>query len=46
MKKRFKGIQVSSGNSFVHETESQVILGDSSVIFQNDSAFLDDYSAL
>ena len=26
MQKTFKGIQVSSGNSFVHETESQVIL--------------------
>ncbi len=29
MKKTFKGIQVSSGNSFVHETESQVILNGS-----------------
>jgi len=29
MKKSFKGIQVSSGNSFVHETESQVILNGS-----------------
>ena len=27
--KAFKGIAVSSGNSFVHETESQVILNDS-----------------
>jgi 3-hydroxyisobutyrate dehydrogenase len=29
MKKTFKGIQASSGNSFVHETESQVILNGS-----------------
>ena len=29
MNKTFKGIQVSSGNSFVHETESQVILNGS-----------------
>ena len=29
MKKTFKGIKVSSGNSFVHETESQVILNGS-----------------
>jgi len=29
IKKTFKGIQVSSGNSFVHETESQVILNGS-----------------
>jgi len=29
MQKTFKGIQVSSGNSFVHETESQVILNGS-----------------
>jgi len=29
MNKAFKGIQVSSGNSFVHETESQVILNGS-----------------
>ncbi len=29
MSKTFKGIQVSSGNSFVHETESQVILNGS-----------------
>ena len=29
MNKIFKGIQVSSGNSFVHETESQVILNGS-----------------
>jgi len=29
MNKTFKGIQVSSGNSFVHETESQVILSGS-----------------
>jgi len=29
MKKTFKGIQISSGNSFVHETESQVILNGS-----------------
>tara|TARA_B100000029_G_scaffold13792_1_gene14505 strand:+ start:118 stop:1059 length:942 start_codon:yes stop_codon:yes gene_type:complete len=29
LKKAFKGIQVSSGNSFVHETESQVILNGS-----------------
>ena len=26
LKKTFKGIAISSGNSFVHETESQVIL--------------------
>ena len=29
MNKTFKGIQISSGNSFVHETESQVILNGS-----------------
>jgi len=29
MNKTYKGIQVSSGNSFVHETESQVILNGS-----------------
>ena len=29
MKKAYKGIAVSSGNSFVHETESQVILNGS-----------------
>ena len=29
MKKTFQGIKVSSGNSFVHETESQVILNGS-----------------
>ena len=29
MEKTFKGIKVSSGNSFVHETESQVILNGS-----------------
>ena len=29
MDKTFKGIQISSGNSFVHETESQVILNGS-----------------
>jgi len=29
LKKTFKGISVSSGNSFVHETESQVILNGS-----------------
>ena len=29
MNKTFKGIQVSSGNSFVHETESKVILNGS-----------------
>ena len=29
LKKTFKGIMVSSGNSFVHETESQVILNGS-----------------
>ena len=29
LKKTFKGISISSGNSFVHETESQVILNGS-----------------
>jgi len=29
MNKTFKGIKISSGNSFVHETESQVILNGS-----------------
>ena len=29
LKKTYEGIKISSGNSFVHETESQVILNDS-----------------
>ena len=38
LNKTFKGIAVSSGNSFVHETESQVILNGSCLLYTSDAA--------